>query len=135
MEFSFYAPVQVVFGKPVATALPEVLAGMGVERVVVLSDAGLAEIGLTGQVADLVRAGGWQVTTFSQVQSNPTVGDVEAALQTAAAIGDDRLQTMSRGTVAPESFTHGTSKQRAKWFRRGYERGQPEACDTFSGAI
>jgi predicted metalloprotease len=63
------------------------------------------------------------------------VGDIEEALTAAAAIGDDRLQEMSRGTVSPESFTHGTSQQRVKWFRRGYEGGDPRQCDTFSGAL
>jgi uncharacterized protein len=58
-------------------------------------------------------------------------GDVEEALNAASAIGDDRLQMRSRGYVAPESFTHGSSEQRARWFRRGYEAGEPTACDTF----
>jgi len=99
MEFNFYAPVKVVFGKPVAAALPEVLDEIGVERVVVLSDAGLAKIGLTGQVADLVRAGGWQVTTFGQVQSNPTVGDVEAALAAARDAQAEALVALGGGSV------------------------------------
>lgn len=60
-------------------------------------------------------------------------GDVEEALQAAAAIGDDRLQRQSRGVVVPESFTHGSSEQRMAWFRRGLEGGDPKACDTFSG--
>jgi predicted metalloprotease len=60
-------------------------------------------------------------------------GDVEEGLNAAAAIGDDRLQQRSRGHVAPESFTHGTSAQRVSWFRRGMENGDPRACDTFSG--
>ncbi|KIG14639.1 YpfJ protein, zinc metalloprotease superfamily protein [Enhygromyxa salina] len=63
------------------------------------------------------------------------VGDIDEALTAAAAIGDDRLQRMGRGTVSPETFTHGTSAQRVEWFRRGYERGDPRACDSFSGAL
>jgi hypothetical protein len=59
-------------------------------------------------------------------------GDLEEALQAASAIGDDRLQQQSRGYVVPESFTHGSSAQRQTWFRRGYEGGRFEACDTFS---
>jgi predicted metalloprotease len=59
-------------------------------------------------------------------------GDTEEGLNAAAAIGDDRLQQRSRGHVAPESFTHGTSAQRVSWFRRGMETGDPRACDTFS---
>ncbi len=61
-------------------------------------------------------------------------GDLEEALAAAAAIGDDRLQRQSRGYVSPESFTHGTSQQRAYWFRRGFEAGNPNRCDTFSEA-
>lgn len=59
-------------------------------------------------------------------------GDIEEALNAAAAVGDDRLQAQSRGTVTPDSFTHGSSAQRASWFRRGFETGEPAACDTFS---
>ncbi len=58
-------------------------------------------------------------------------GDVEEGLRAAAAIGDDRLQRRSGGDVVPESFTHGSSEQRARWFRTGWERGTPDACDTF----
>jgi predicted metalloprotease len=63
------------------------------------------------------------------------VGDIEEALTAAAAIGDDRLQQQSQGTVSPESFTHGTSSQRAGWFRQGLESGDPRSCDTFSGPL
>ena len=59
-------------------------------------------------------------------------GDIDEALNAAAAIGDDRLQRQARGTVAPDSFTHGTSAQRQRWFRRGFETGDPDRCDTFS---
>ncbi len=59
-------------------------------------------------------------------------GDVEEALRAASAIGDDRLQRRSRGQVIPDSFTHGTSAQRVRWFRRGITDGQIESCDTFS---
>jgi uncharacterized protein len=58
-------------------------------------------------------------------------GDLEAALRAAAAIGDDRLQRESQGHVVPESFTHGSSAQRVEWFRRGFDRGDPDSCDTF----
>lgn len=59
-------------------------------------------------------------------------GDIEEALNAATAIGDDRLQKQARGTVAPDSFTHGSSAQRVRWFRTGFEQGNPDACDTFS---
>jgi predicted metalloprotease len=58
-------------------------------------------------------------------------GDVEEALNAASAIGDDTLQRQGRGTVVPESFTHGTSVQRQRWFRTGLQSGNPDRCDTF----
>ncbi len=61
-------------------------------------------------------------------------GDVEAALQTAAAIGDDRLQQQSRGYVVPDAFTHGTSAQRQRWFTTGLQHGTLSACNTFAAA-
>ena len=59
-------------------------------------------------------------------------GDAEEALRAAASIGDDRLQRMSTGRVAPERFTHGSSAQRVEWFRRGLESGDPQRCDAFA---
>ena len=61
-------------------------------------------------------------------------GDVEEALNAASAIGDDTLQRQSGGTVVPESFTHGTSAQRQRWFREGLDSGNPDSCDTFGAA-
>ncbi|BDD89229.1 KPN_02809 family neutral zinc metallopeptidase [Desulfofustis limnaeus] len=59
-------------------------------------------------------------------------GDIEEALNAASMIGDDRLQQQSRGYVTPDSFTHGTSDQRTRWFRRGFQSGRVDSCDTFS---
>ena len=59
-------------------------------------------------------------------------GDIEEALNAATQIGDDRLQQSQRGYVVPESFTHGTSAQRVKWFTIGYQTGDPGQCDTFN---
>ncbi|WP_222910682.1 neutral zinc metallopeptidase [Pseudomonas sp. DNDY-54] len=58
-------------------------------------------------------------------------GDLEEALNAANAIGDDHLQQQSQGRVVPDAFTHGTSAQRVRWFRAGFERGEPARCDTF----
>lgn len=59
-------------------------------------------------------------------------GDLEEGLRTASAIGDDTLQRRQGGRVVPEGFTHGSSAQRMEWLRRGYQSGDPAACDTFS---
>ena len=61
-------------------------------------------------------------------------GDIEEAMNTATAIGDDRLQKQSQGRVVPDSFSHGTSEQRVRWFKAGFESGDPNRCDTFGAA-
>lgn len=61
-------------------------------------------------------------------------GEIEQALTAASAIGDDRLQKQARGYVVPESFTHGSSEQRVRWFKRGMENGDMRQCDTFKAA-
>jgi uncharacterized protein len=61
-------------------------------------------------------------------------GDVEAALQTASAIGDDRLQRQTQGYVVPDAFTHGSSQQRTRWFTAGLRSGKVDSCDTFNAA-
>jgi predicted metalloprotease len=61
-------------------------------------------------------------------------GDIEEALTAATAIGDDRLQKQGRGYITPESFTHGSSAQRVRWFRNGFEHGSVQSCDTFNAA-
>jgi predicted metalloprotease len=61
-------------------------------------------------------------------------GDIDAALQTAAAIGDDTLQRKMQGRVVPDSFTHGSAEQRKRWFMNGYQQGSVQACNTFQAA-
>jgi uncharacterized protein len=74
-------------------------------------------------------AGIWAKST--QQRNLLEAGDVESALGAAAAVGDDRLQRMSRGQVSPDSFTHGSSAQRTEWFQRGMSGGTIEGCNTF----
>lgn len=61
-------------------------------------------------------------------------GDLEEALNAAAAIGDDNIQRQTQGRVSPESFTHGTSEQRARWFRQGFDKGDLRSCDAFGAS-
>lgn len=67
-----------------------------------------------------------------QTKSILEEGDLEEAINAASAIGDDRLQRESSGTVVPDSFTHGTSAQRVRWFRKGFESGDPRGGNTFN---
>jgi predicted metalloprotease len=77
-------------------------------------------------------AGVWgnHAGTMNQLQP----GDIAEALNAATAIGDDRLQKQTQGRVVPESFTHGSSEQRVRWFKRGIDSGRPKDCDTFAAA-
>jgi uncharacterized protein len=77
-------------------------------------------------------AGVWGHTTAQRNIVDES--DVEQALNAAAAVGDDRLQRMATGRVSPETFTHGTSAQRAHWFKQGFDTGEISACDTFRRA-
>lgn len=75
-------------------------------------------------------AGVWAHAAFEQ--GALVKGDLDEAFGAAEAVGDDRLQSRGRGTVRPDTFTHGTSAQRRTWFTKGYEDGTPAVCDTFS---
>jgi predicted metalloprotease len=78
-------------------------------------------------------AGVWAYTAEQRKLLEP--GDVQEGLAAAAAVGDDRIQQKTSGRIDPESWTHGSSEQRMKWFTRGMRDGDPGACDTFSGEL
>ena len=78
-------------------------------------------------------AGVWAARSQKENGWRLDPGDIEAALNAAAKIGDDTLQRRTQGTVVPESFTHGTSAQRVNWFKRGVEGGSIDRCNTFEG--
>ena len=76
-------------------------------------------------------SGVWAHSAYTEGQLEP--GDLEEGLGAAAAVGDDRLQRQATGQVNPETWTHGSSEQRVSWFQRGFESGDANACNTFSG--
>jgi predicted metalloprotease len=76
-------------------------------------------------------AGVW-ASVNDQLKKRLQPGDIEEGLRAAAAIGDDMIQKKMQGRVVPEAFTHGSSEQRVRWFRRGLESGQIRDCDTFN---
>jgi predicted metalloprotease len=82
-----------------------------------------------------------QADCYAGVWANSTeqrrlleAGDVDEALRAASAVGDDRIQAATTGSIRPESFTHGSAAQRSAWFKRGLSSGRAESCDTFAGA-
>jgi predicted metalloprotease len=137
LDLGFFDELQRRFGAPGEFARAYVIAhevGHHVQRLLGIMSSTVASVPLELQ-ADCF-AGVWGHTASQpgraaqgRVELDP--GDAEEGLRAAAAIGDDRLQKMTTGHVAPERFTHGTSAQRVEWLRRGLTSGSPDACDTF----
>lgn len=144
IDLSFYDDLKQRFGAPGDFAQAYVIAheiGHHVQKLLGISDrvqamqrrAGRAEANALSVRMEL------QADCFAGVWAHHADrtgglledGDIEEGLNAAAAIGDDRIQMQSRGYVSPESFTHGSSKQRQRWFSEGYWKGDPAACDTF----
>ncbi|MCP5412935.1 MAG: zinc metallopeptidase [Alphaproteobacteria bacterium] len=140
LDLSFFNELGTRFGAPGDFARAYVIAheyGHHIQNLMGTMDSHRA--GMAGATGDSVRtelqadcyAGVWAYHAnqrFNMLEA----GDVEEGLAAASAVGDDTLQKEARGYAVPDSFTHGTSTQRMRWFRRGLDGGQMAACDTFS---
>ena len=147
IDLSFYDDLRRRFGAPGDFAQAYVIAhevGHHVQNVLGIADEvrGAQQRVSQGEANQLSVRLELQADCFAGVWARQTQqttgilepGDIEEALNAAAAIGDDRLQRQSQGTINPESFTHGTSAQRMQWFRQGFESGDPQTCNTFDAA-
>lgn len=145
IDLSFYDDLQRRFGAPGDLAQAYVIAheiGHHVQNLMGTSDKvhkapahkqqGAAGLSVKLELQADCYAGVWAAD--AQRRGLLEVGDVEEALTAAEAIGDDRLQKQGQGRVTPETWSHGSSKQRAQWFRRGLETGDPAQCNTFADA-
>jgi predicted metalloprotease len=142
IDLSFYDQLRQRFGAPGDFAQAYVIGhelGHHVQHLLGLDEhvrraSSSEQVGETGASVRLelqadCLAGMWARSTEQRKLLEP--GDLDEALKAAAAIGDDKLQQQTQNRVAPETFTHGSSAQRQRWLRRGYEQGTIEACDTF----
>jgi uncharacterized protein len=145
IDLSFYRMLQERFGAPGDFAQAYVIAhevGHHVQNLLGISDQVQAARGRVSEAeynrlsvrlelqADFF-AGVW-AHHADRAKGVVEPGDIEEALRAASAIGDDNLQRRSQGRVVPDSFTHGSSEQRVRWFRKGYETGDIRQGDTFS---
>jgi predicted metalloprotease len=145
IDLSFYRDLKERFHAPGEFAEAYVIAhevGHHVQNLLGISE----QVRRHQQAADSNEANRWsvrlelQADCFAGVWANRAnaernileQGDVEQALKAASAIGDDRLQRETQGRVTPDSFTHGTSEQRVRWFKRGIDSGSIENCDTYT---
>jgi len=135
IDLSFFRDLQTRFKAPGDFAQAYVIAhevGHHVQKLTGMRRPGSNQDSVRLELQADCYAGVWGHHAGELKQLEP--GDAEEALAAATAIGDDRLQQQSRGYVVPESFTHGSSAQRVRWFKRGLDSGQPKDCDTFSAA-
>jgi predicted metalloprotease len=147
IDLSFYRDLKERFKAPGEFAQAYVIAhevGHHVQNLLGISDqvqaarqrAGKAEANALSVRLELQAdcfAGVWGKRTDT-MKNVLEPGDLEAALNAASAIGDDRLQQQAQGRIVPESFTHGSSEQRVRWFRRGFDSGDVNQCNTFKAA-
>jgi predicted metalloprotease len=145
IDLSFYQELQNRFGAPGDFAQAYVVAheiGHHVQTLLGISDRNMAArqraseaeanaLSVRQELQADCFAGIW-AHNADQSRQLLEQGDIEEGLNAAAAIGDDRLQKQAQGYVAPESFTHGSSEQRVRWFKRGFESGSVQSCDTFA---
>lgn len=146
LDLDFFRELRDRFGSPGDFAQAYVIAHelghhvqhlLGIDTAVQTAqreDAGQAnELSVRQELQADCLAGVWGYT--AEERGLLEAGDLEEALRAAAAIGDDRIQQQSGMRVNPESWTHGSSEQRSRWFRAGFARGEIAACDTFSGDV
>jgi uncharacterized protein len=144
IDLAFYRQLATEFGAPGDFARAYVIAhevGHHVQNLLGITDKASQAEQSTGKVganhvsvevelqADCF-AGVW-ATQANNARKILEPGDLESGLKAASAVGDDTLQKREQGTVVPDSFTHGTSAQRVGWFRRGFDAGKIDSCDTF----
>jgi predicted metalloprotease len=148
VDLSFYDDLKTRFGAPGDFAQAYVIAHeighhvqtlLGITQQVMQAKAGASEreanaIQVRMDLQADCFAGLWG-RYAQQDQKILDPGDIDEALTAAAAIGDDRIQKRTTGYVVPDAFTHGSSEQRVTWFRRGFESGSFDSCDTFGGRL
>jgi predicted metalloprotease len=146
IDLSFYQELSQRFGAPGDFAQAYVLAHevghhvqhlLGIDRQVqqlAQRDPGQRnELSIRQELQADCFAGVWAHSVYERDLMD--TGDIDEGLRAAAAIGDDRIQEKTTGRVSPETWTHGSAEQRSRWLRRGFESGDPNECDTFSGDI
>ena len=131
IDLSFFRDLQTRFRAPGDFAQAYVIAhevGHHVQNLAGTLKAGSNQASVRQELQADCYAGVWG--HHAGVMKQLETGDIAEALNAATAIGDDRLQQQSQGRVVPESFTHGSSEQRVRWFKRGLDSGRPKDCDT-----